>query len=126
MKLLIIGGTGGTGRELIKQALESARDGFVQEKQLDTNSALEVVPSRPQHEAGLQAVDYFLWALQRVYEHRTEQGCDRYLNALWEAGKVSLVVDADDKRKAEYGAYYTRKKPLQAAALLAVEEYRNR
>jgi hypothetical protein len=28
-----------------------------------------------------------------------------------------LVVDMDDKREAEYGVYYTQKKPLTRAAL---------
>ncbi len=107
-----------------RQALESARASFAQQHHIDSAAAVEVVPSRPANDAGLQAVDYFLWALQRVYERRDEHGGDRYLNALWEAGKVSLVVDIDDTRRAPYGAYYTKQKPLQAAALKAVEEYR--
>ncbi len=107
-----------------KAALTQARDSFVRERQLDTQSSLEVIPSRPEKEAGLQAVDYFLWALQRVYERPGEAGADRFLNALWDAGKVSMVWDLDDHRRAEYGVYYTRKKPLRAAALRPVEEYR--
>ena len=78
--------------------------------------AVEVVPAYSKDEAGLQAVDYCLWALQRVCEKPDEAGCDRYLNPLWESGKISLVVDCDDTSKASYGEYYTRKKPLLAAA----------
>jgi hypothetical protein len=62
-------------------------------------------------EPALQAVDYFLWALQRAFEKRE----DRYLELLWP--QCSLVVDVDDTRAAEYGTYYTRQKPLTAAAL---------
>ena len=66
----------------------------------------EDLPARPNHAGGLQAVDYFLWALQRLYE----RGEDRY----WEyvATRVSLVYDVDDTRENEYGAYYTKKNPL--------------
>ena len=66
----------------------------------------------PKTQAGLQAVDYFTWALQRLYE----RGEDRYLSYLWSA--VHLVQDIDDKRKSGYGVYYTQKKPLNTAALV--------
>lgn len=109
-----------------RSALESARSRFAAERQIDAVSALEVAASQPAKEAGLQAVDYFLWSLQRVYERRDEPGCDRYLNALWEAGRVSLVIDVDDQRQRPYGEYYTKERPLRAAALKAVGEYRIR
>ena len=32
-------------------------------------------------------------------------------------GKVSVVHNLDDTRQADYGVYYTRKKPLTLAAL---------
>ena len=60
---------------------------------------------------GLQAADYFLWALQRLYERRE----DRYVQFLWES--FSLVHDLDDMRRASYGEYYTKKRPLTRAAL---------
>ncbi|MBN2548789.1 MAG: hypothetical protein JXB15_06515 [Anaerolineales bacterium] len=59
----------------------------------------------------MQAVDYFLWALQRFYERRE----DRYVELLWTAFR--LVYDLDDTRKTPYGVYYTQKKPLTLAAL---------
>ena len=68
-------------------------------------------PAYPTNEPVLQAVDYFLWALQRVFEKRE----DRFLELLWP--QCSLVVDVDDTRTAEYGTYYTKQKPLKAAAL---------
>lgn len=49
----------------------------------------EVVCSVPQAHAGLQAVDYYLWALQRFYE-RSEV---RYLNFLWP--QILEVLDLD-------------------------------
>ncbi len=106
-------------------ALEDARSEFAHEHQIDSVSSLDIAPAWPYEAAGLQAVDYFLWALQRVYERPDDKGGDRYLNALWKAGKVTLVEDVDDTRLKPYGVYYTKKKPLQAAAIPRVEEYRN-
>ena len=94
-----------------RTALVQARDRFARERGITINSKLDVTACRPTDEPALQAVDYFLWALQRTFEKRE----DRYLELLWP--QCSLVVDVDDTRAAEYGAYYTRKKPLQAAAL---------
>ena len=65
---------------------------------------------RKEH-AGLQAVDYFIWALQRLYE----RGEDRYLTYLWQA--FGLVHDIDDTTKTDYGVYYTQNRPLTVAAL---------
>jgi hypothetical protein len=65
----------------------------------------------PAEHAGLQVTDYFLWALQRLYERRE----DRYLELLWPS--FCLVHDLDDTRDKTYGVYYTKKKPLTLAAL---------
>jgi hypothetical protein len=92
-------------------ALESARERFARERGITVASKLDVKACRPTNEPALQAVDYFLWALQRTFEKRE----DRYLQLLWP--QCSLIVDVDDTRAAEYGAYYTRQKPLTAAAL---------
>ena len=74
--------------------------------QISATAPIEIIPATPDHAGGLQAVDYLLWALQRLYE----RGEDRY----WEyvAEKVSLVHDVDDTRENEYGAYYTKKNPF--------------
>ena len=42
-------------------------------------------------------------------------GEDRFVTYLWPAFR--LVVDIDDTRQAQYGAYYTKRKPLTRAAL---------
>ncbi len=70
----------------------------------------EIIPSSPRENTALQAVDYFLWALQRLYE----QGEDRY----WEfvRAKAQLVYDIDDTRQNSYGVYYTPANPLTGAA----------
>jgi len=92
-------------------ALETARERFARERGMTINSNLDVKAAQPTNEPALQAVDYFLWALQRTFEKRE----DRFLELLWP--QCSLIVDVDDTRGAEYGAYYTKHKPLKAAAL---------
>lgn len=97
--------------EALQQAIETARQRFARQWGIVSTATINVLARSPQQAAGLQAVDYFIWALQRLYE----KGEDRYLTYLWPA--IHLVRDIDDKRKAGYGVYYTQKKPLDAAAL---------
>lgn len=68
------------------------------------------VRAMPAHQhAGLQVVDYCLWALQRLFT----RGEDRFLSLIWP--KVGLIVDADDISEKPYGTYHTRKRlPLDA------------
>jgi hypothetical protein len=93
------------------QALQTARQRFCQQQDIDNQSHISVIPTTPKRCAGQQVVDYFLWALQRFYE----RGETRYIRLLWDS--VSVVHDLDDTRQAAYGVYYTRKKPLTLAAL---------
>jgi len=95
----------------LKRALEQARERFYQRWGIKSQSVVQVVVGRPEESGGLQAVDYFLWALQRFYERREE----RYLHYLWSSFR--LVHDLDDTRNAPYGEYYHQKRPLTLAAL---------
>ncbi len=71
---------------------------------------IQTVACYSRESAGLQAADYFLWALQRFYEREE----DRFLEYLWPSFR--LVRDFDDTRHYKYGEYYTQKKPLTSAA----------
>lgn len=99
----------------LRKALETARDRFTQKWGITTDAPIYVIASTPVAHAGLQAADYFTWALQRLYE----KGEERFLSYLW--NMVHLVIDIDDKRTSGSGSYYTQKKPLTAASL----EWRN-
>jgi hypothetical protein len=92
--------------EALRNALEQARGNLRRKWGITATAPIEIIAATPDQAGGLQAVDYFLWALQRLYE-RWE---DRY----WEyvAEKVSLVHDVDDTRENDYGAYFTKKNPL--------------
>lgn len=95
----------------LKNALDAARVRFATQWGVTNLAPMNVMDGIPLTHAGLQAVDYFTWALQRLYE----LGEDRYVTYLWPA--FHLVQDIDDNRLAGYGVYYTQKKPLNAAAL---------
>jgi len=105
--------------EALTRSLDIARRRFVEEQGVSVNVTIEVVPASPIQEISLQAVDYFLWAVQRAFEKHE----DRYLRLLWP--KCSLVIDADDSREKGYGRYYTQQRPLTAAALKEAEGYRS-
>lgn len=96
----------------LRAALETTRSQFAEKHQIAVNAAtLQVFELSPSQQAGLQAVDYFTWALQRLYERSEE----RYVKYLGDA--IRVVLDIDDKREAGYGRYYTRKKRIDANSL---------
>ncbi len=95
----------------LRNALEASRSRFEAQRSICSDATVQVWPCPAHRCACLQAVDYFLWTLQRLYEKSEE----RYLEVLWP--RFRLVVDIDDTSGAEYGTYYTQKRPLSLAAL---------
>ncbi|MDH4028318.1 MAG: hypothetical protein OEU95_05770, partial [Nitrospirota bacterium] len=69
-------------------------------------SSNHVSSNYPSNESCLQVIDYFMWALQRLYE-RFE---DRYFNFVKE--KFVRIIDLDDKRTKAYGVYYDARNEL--------------
>ncbi len=101
--------------EALKTAISLAYHRFLRKYQLPGNeNRFEIIPSLSKENTGLHAVDYFLWALQRLLEREE----DRYLSLL--QNSCSLIIDMDDHQKAGYGKYYNKKKPLN------LEEFRMR
>jgi hypothetical protein len=100
-----------TRTESLKQAIKKAQARFAEQWNVQVNSIVSIEPKQSVDCVPLQAVDYFLWALQRFYEKRE----DRYLEYIWPS--VRVIHDLDDNRKAKSGCYYTQKKPLKLAAL---------
>ncbi len=95
--------------EALEKALEAARTDFRKRWGIAGTGPIEIVPSTPAEVVCLQAVDYFLWALQRFFEREE----DRFLNLIWPQTK--LVIDYDDTRTKAYGVYYTQANPLTLA-----------
>jgi len=97
--------------QALKHALETARDAFCEELGIESNALLQVTSAHPHQQAGLQAADYFLWALQRLYNH----GEERFISSIW--SKVSNVIDVDDTRRKAYGEYYRQSIPISLHAI---------
>jgi hypothetical protein len=93
--------------EALNDAIERAKKNFLRDKGILSDKPTRVVPSVPSEEAGLQVIDYFLWALQRFYE----RGENRYFDFL--RPHYRLIMDFDDKRRNQrYGEWYSDNNPL--------------
>ena len=109
---IIFSKRGKSGRlDDLRKLLETASSLMTQQQNISADSVPNVSVATPKEHAGLQAVDYFVWALQRLYE-RDEK---RYLLYLWDAFR--LVHDIDDTRQTIDGVCYTQKNPLTVDTL---------
>ncbi len=90
----------------IKTALEAAERELEQEFGLSKGgeAVWRIIISDPKQTVCLQAVDYFLWGVQRFYERRE----DRFLNMLWP--QIGEIHDLDFGPP--QGTFYTNKRPL--------------
>ncbi len=82
------------------EAIAHEGEGFARDFGLSKPKPTEVLCSVPKDHAGLQAVDYSLWALQRFYE-RAEA---RYLNFVWPQTLEVLDLDVEPTRKGKKSA----------------------
>ncbi|MDA0919171.1 MAG: DUF3800 domain-containing protein [Planctomycetota bacterium] len=94
--------------EALEHALEASRRNLRAKWGISASSPIEIRAGEPKSVACLQVADYYLWALQRLFE----LGEDRFLQLVW--SQVGLVHDVDDTRLKEYGVYYTQANPLTA------------
>jgi hypothetical protein len=82
----------------------------------------EVRCSTPRNDAGLQAVDYFLWSLQRFYEKRE----DRFLSVLWpQVGEIT-DLDFQSPSTGRLPTYWNLKLPLTLEARFDPPKKRSR
>ena len=98
---------GKTAREeALQQAINQAKKNFETKWKISSDSTTIIKPAYPSEYAGLQVVDYYLWALQRLYERQE----DKYFMPL--AQKYRMIMDLDDRRNKNYGEWYTDSNPL--------------
>jgi hypothetical protein len=86
-------------------AIEKAKQRFSTKWNYEHSNEIRIFMQQPSQIVGLQAVDYCLWALHRVYNHQDF----RYYNFLKD--KISLVHDLSYGTEF-YGAYFTKDNPL--------------
>ena len=107
---------GKSGRQkALVAAIRRAKENFFRDTGIEVDRPTRVIPSVPSEEAGLQVIDYFLWALQRLYE----RGEDRYFNYL--APHYRRIMDFDDKQSGkDYGMWYNDQNPLTKEKIMPV------
>ena len=98
-------------REALYTALEKARQRFIKKWGEQPQPPLNVEALFPSQSVGLQVVDYYLWALQRMYERSEER--------FFEAFKphYKLIMDVDDRRNKGYGEWYQGKNVCELARI---------
>lgn len=94
--------------EALRNALAVAEARFAEGFGFARKAELRVVASSPRESAGLQAADYYLWALQRFYERRE----DRYIEMLWP--KVGEIQDLDLITDGRRGVSFQGNLPLNS------------
>ncbi|MBN2018619.1 MAG: DUF3800 domain-containing protein [Sedimentisphaerales bacterium] len=90
-----------------EQAIERAKVNFEIKTGIPSDSKTVVIPAYSSQFVGLQIIDYYLWALQRLFEREE----DRFFNLI--AKDYRLIMDLDDKRNKPYGEWYSDTNPLE-------------
>ena len=92
--------------EALESAIAKAKRNFEIKTGKPSDRPTAIRSAYPRDCPGLQVVDYYLWALIRLFERRE----DRYFAAL--ASDYRLIMDLDDKRRSGYGEWYSSSNPL--------------
>jgi len=95
------------------RAIKRAKGNFERKWGRPSDKPTMLRSAYPHESTGLQVIDYYLWALQRLYE----RGEDRFFELL--RSGYRLIVDLDDKRNKPYGEYYTDGNPLDMRKIKA-------
>jgi hypothetical protein len=90
----------------LRNAIDKAKVNFQEKWDIQSESQITIQAAYPYQFAGLQIIDYYLWALQRLYEQQE----DRFFDML--APRFRMIMDIDDKRNKPYGEWYTDHNPL--------------
>lgn len=92
--------------DALHEAIRRAKINFEKKWSVSSNTPTRIRSAYPHECAGLQIIDYYLWALQRLLE----RGEDRFFECL--APGFRLIMDLDDNRSKGYGEWYRDKNPL--------------
>lgn len=95
-----------TRTQAFRTAIEQAEARFEREYGSRRSDNIDIVANVPKEHTGLQAVDYFLWALQRHYE----RGESRYAELVW--NKIVEIDDMDAVAEGRKGVIYNKNRPL--------------
>lgn len=115
MNRIVFAQRGKTARQhALEEAIRRAKSNFERKTGIMSDSETTIFSGYPSQYAGLQVVDYYLWALQRMYE----RGEDRFFCLL--APAYRLIMDLDDTRNKPYGEWYSDANPLELVKIKPV------
>lgn len=101
----------------LHQAIQHAQRNFAHSTGNRTVRPTHVTSANPRQSRCLQVIDYFMWALQRLYEKKE----DRFFQFV--AEKYALIIDYDDNSAGTgYGVWYSSTNPLTIQKMLPVED----
>jgi hypothetical protein len=90
----------------LETAIEHAKQRFAERWGVEHDKPTAIHAAYPREDAGLQVTDYYLWALQRVYERKE----DRFFRLL--ADGYRLIMDIDNTTNKPYGEWFSDQNPL--------------
>ncbi|RPI12868.1 MAG: hypothetical protein EHM58_19555 [Ignavibacteriae bacterium] len=93
--------------QALENAIRNAQQEFEKFRNKKSDKLVLIDCKYPSEETCLQIIDYYLWALQRLYE----KGEDRFFNLLKKDYRI--IRDLDDKRENRVGAVYYDRNPLE-------------
>jgi len=97
--------------EGLTEAINQAKRAFYKKHGDRPDCPTQINSASPSDSAGLQVIDYYLWAVQRLFE----RGDDRYYKPL--ARRYRLIKDLDDTRRKGYGEWYNDSNKLEVEKL---------
>ena len=100
-------------RVALEEAMSKARRNFRRKWKRPSDRPTRTRFAYSDAHAGLQVIDYYLWALQRLYE----RGEARFFELLRPGYR--LIMDLDDKRNNRYGEWYSDSNPLRPEEIWA-------
>lgn len=93
---------GKAGRnEALQKAIDRAKINFEMAYNKKSDKPVRIISAYPHEVIGLQVIDYYLWAVQRLYEKKE----DRFFKLLEK--DYRLIMDLDDTRNKPYGEWYS-------------------
>jgi hypothetical protein len=101
----------------LKKAISDAVAEFEASFGIKSQAKVEITAAAPPGSGGLQAVDYFLWALQRFYNNEgteKEESESRYIEMLMP--QVGEIEDLDFELNGKRGVFWNKSRPLTLAA----------
>lgn len=98
----------------LREALIETKSAFDKKWGKRPDPPTHIDAAYPTESAGLQVADYYLWAIQRMYERQE----DRFFRLL--ESQYRLIRDLDDTRNKPYGEYYKDSNRLELEKILPV------